>query len=134
MAPAVLTSRTAIFKPEYTTYSSPEKKTTPLHKRYEHTRHPGCSNSSWFRPVTCAFNMPGSGRCSAARRGQNHRDVASNLESIVSGAFLSVYPCITCSDSQYPFGGAKVLPESLKPEPPLYPPDRNRTIAVSFTT
>lgn len=55
---------------------------------------------------------------------------ASELETIVSGFFLSAYSNMSPSNSQYPYNAGQILPESMMPEPRLYNDIRNLTITV----
>lgn len=147
---AILTAQNAIFEPGHMDYSSPDTRTILFHERW-------LDGTNWLRTTLSQrptqfdsgnLTLPSrdmsvpTGNVHLARFGEvlgrslysvlSHPqlDVATNLETVVSGAFLTVYSCITYSDSQYPFRTAKLLSESLMPEPAFYPPERNRTMTV----
>lgn len=143
MQPPVLSSQVDVFVPEYTNTSSSEKKPILFHEQW-------LDGTNWLRTDYCTLTkdlanenrtLPSrdmsvrTGNAHLARFGevlgrsldsvfgQNHSNVASNFKTIVSGAFLSVYPCITHSDSQYPLRAARSLPLPSMPVEPLYHPN-----------
>lgn len=151
MQPAVTTSLALMFRPEYAEYRSLENKTIQFHEHW-------LDSINWMRnnydiDVTMQFanwnlTVPPRNMSVPTRNvylaqfgsflgsfllpilNAPGNNMAMNLETVVSAAFLSIYSCSGDSDSQYPAALAPLLLDSVKPESPIYPLPRNLTVTV----